>query len=221
MDAAVNTERPPAEAVGEMLRSVRLHGPHDPRVLEAMARVPRHRFMPSPRRGAAYEDRAVEIGYGQTISAPHMVAIMCTVLDVKPGMRVLEVGTGSGYHAAVLAELVGPEGHVTTVEVLPKLAYAAREALDACGHWNVEVRVGDGAEGARDRAPFDRISVAAASPDIPGPLREQLAVGGRMVIPVGRRECELIAVERTAAGYRRTSHGACLFVPLRGPGHSA
>lgn len=189
----------------------------DARVLEALRKVPRERFLPEEAGDAAFEDHAMPIGEGQTISAPHMVAIMCTLLDLRPGHRVLEVGTGSGYHAAVMAHLVRPGGHVWSIEMIPRLAGRAVRALKEAGYGDlVEVRVGDGAEGADDEAPFDRISVAAASPEVPAPLLDQLSPGGRLVIPVGDRECVLTSVDRTEAGLRRREHGRCVFVPLTG-----
>lgn len=190
----------------------------DPQVLAAIGRVPRHRFVPEHLHEVAYSDRALPIGHAQTVSAPHMVAIMCSVLQLAPGQRVLEVGGGSGYHAAVLAELVGAKGRVVSIEVMPALAYQARDNLEAAGYAErVETRVGDGAQGAPDAAPFDRISIAAATPDVPDTLRAQLAVGGAIVAPVGAREAILVRLRRTATGWQRSEHGPCVFVPLTGP----
>jgi protein-L-isoaspartate(D-aspartate) O-methyltransferase len=189
----------------------------DPGVLAAVGRVPRHRFVPEHLQLVAYEDRALPIGSGQTVSAPHMVAIMCTVLGVRRGEKVLEVGTGSGYHAAVLAELVGPEGRVVSIEVVPGLAHEAQARLEEAGYaGRVTVMVGDGAEGDPDGAPFDRITMAAATPSIPPALLDQLGVGGVLVAPVGRREAVLTRVERTEKGLRKSEHGVCVFVPLTG-----
>lgn len=201
-----------------MAESVLGHGDLiDARVLAALRRVPRERFVPPGCEAEAFEDRAMDIGDDQTISAPHMVGIMCTVLDLRPGQKVLEVGTGSGYHAAVLAHLVRPGGHVCSIEVIPTLAGRATAALRAAGYGDqVEVRVGDGAAGAEDLAPFDRISIAAATPEVPVGLMEQLAEGGRLVVPVGRRECVLTTIRRTEDGFRRVEHGRCVFVPLTG-----
>jgi len=157
----------------------------DERVLDAMARVPRHMFLPRQHQASAYEDRPLPIGDGQTISAPHMVAIMCQLLDLRPGQRVLEVGAGWGYHAAVLAALVRPGGQVVAIERLGGLAAQARENLRTVGFPEAEVVGGDGTLGWPDLAPYDRISVACAAPAVPPPLFEQLAEGGKMVIPVG------------------------------------
>ncbi|MBK8176755.1 MAG: protein-L-isoaspartate(D-aspartate) O-methyltransferase [Rhodospirillales bacterium] len=153
-----------------------------PRVLQAMARVPRHRFVARQQRRFAYDNRPLPIGYGQTISQPYIVAMMTDLLDLAPMDRVLEIGTGSGYQSAVLAELVFA---VFSVEQHPKLAAGARERLAELGYAGVEVRVGDGNRGWPEAAPFDAILVTAAAPDFPPALEEQLASGGRLVIPVG------------------------------------
>lgn len=188
----------------------------DPRVVEAIASVPRERFMPKRVRHQAFDDTAVPIGQGQTISAPHMVAIMCSVLGIRPGDRILEVGTGSGYHAAVMAWLARPGGHVWTLETVPELARRAARHLEKAGFPEVEVHHADGGYGLPDEAPFDRISVAAASPKVPPPLKEQLVDGGRMVVPVGRATCQLTTLQRTTEGFEEKEHGACVFVPLTG-----
>jgi protein-L-isoaspartate(D-aspartate) O-methyltransferase len=187
----------------------------DPRVLEAMGTVPRDAFVPEDERPAAYEDNPLPIGAGQTISQPYIVARMTELLQVAAGERVLEIGTGSGYQAAVLAEL---GCNVTTIEREPALAASARERLDRLGYGDrVEVRVGDGSLGAPDGAPWDGILVAAAAPAIPDPLREQLGEGRRLVIPVGsRREQDLLIVERHGDEWVERSDGGCVFVPLIG-----
>jgi len=184
-------------------------------VLEAMARVPRDRFVPAQLRDRAYEDLPLPIGFGQTISAPHMVAIMCDLLDVRPGMKILEVGGGSGYHAAVLAVLAGPEGQVYSVERMPDLALAARKNLQVAGIEGVTVVEGDGSLGLPEHAPFDRISVAASAPRIPEPLKEQLRVGGKMILPVGETSQELILVTRKNGLLVEEKMGV-IFVPLIG-----
>ena len=151
---------------------------------QAMLRVPREEFVPEHLRHMAYIDEPLPIGHGQTISAPSMVAIMTSHLKARPGHKVLEIGTGSGYQAAVLAEIVGDEGHVYTVERIPELAEMARRNLERTGYAKrVTVIVGDGSQGYRDKAPYDRIIVTASSPDIPRPLIEQLKPGGILVIP--------------------------------------
>jgi protein-L-isoaspartate(D-aspartate) O-methyltransferase len=193
-------------------------GPLEPRVVAAIARVPRHLFVPAALQHLAYADQALPIGQDQTVSAPHMVALMCSVLDVEPGQLVLEVGAGSGYHAAVLAELVSPGGRVDSIEAIPPLPYQARENLERAGYADrVEVRVGDGAEGASDVAPFDRVSIAAATPQVPEPLLDQVKMGGALVVPLGVQHATLVRLERTPEGFRRSDHGLCVFVPLTGP----
>ncbi|UXD21581.1 protein-L-isoaspartate O-methyltransferase [Ignicoccus pacificus DSM 13166] len=154
-------------------------------VAEAMLKVPREEFVPEELRPYAYEDRPLPIGEGQTISAPHMVAYMIEAAGIKRGDKVLEVGTGSGYHAAVMAEVVGPEGHVFTIERIPELAERAKERLERLGYGDrVTVYVGDGSKGIPEEAPFDKIIVTAAAKEIPEELLRQLKPGGIMVIPV-------------------------------------
>ena len=184
-------------------------------VLKAMARVPRDRFVPAQLRDRAYEDLPLPIGFGQTISAPHMVAIMCDLLDIRPGMKILEVGGGSGYHAAVLAALAGPEGQVNSVERMPDLALAARKNLQAAGIAGVTVVEGDGSLGLPEHAPYDRISVAASAPRVPEPLKEQLRVGGKMILPVGETSQELVLVTRKN-GFAVEEMMGVIFVPLIG-----
>jgi len=186
----------------------------DERVLDAMARVPRELFVPPEERSRAYEDAALPIGSGQTISQPYMVARICEVLSLTGTERVLDVGTGSGYQAAVLAELAA---EVVTIERIPELAAQATRALADAGYENVEVRVGDGTLGVRDLAPFGAIAVAAAAPDIPETLYDQLEPGGRMAVPVGkRRSQDLLLVVRSPEGPAVVRSVACRFVPLLG-----
>jgi len=187
----------------------------DQKVISAMSRVKRELFLPEPLSSRAYDDTPLPIGLGQTISAPHMVAIMCTILDLEPGMTVLEVGGGSGYHAAVMAELVGPAGHVYSVERMPELAELARENLKHAGIGNVTVILADGSLGLLEHAPYDRISVAATAPDVPEPLKQQLKPGGKMVIPVGRDYQELYLVTRKN-GFSVERKMGVIFVPLIG-----
>lgn len=163
-------------------QQIRARGVKEARVLEAMRRVPRHEFVPQEQRRFAYEDRPLPIGEGQTISQPYIVALMTELLRVEEGDKVLEIGTGSGYQAAVLAELTP---HVYTIEILPTLARGAEETLRRLGYENVEVREGDGYLGWPEEAPFQGIIVTCAPEAVPEPLQEQLAEGGRMVIPVG------------------------------------
>ena len=187
----------------------------DERVLAAMTAVPRDAFVPERERSAAYTDGPLPIGGGQTISQPYIVARMTELLAVGPGERVLDVGTGSGYQAAVLAEL---GCLVTSIERDPDLALEAMDRLTGLGYGDrVLVRVGDGSLGAPDGAPWDGILVAAAAPAVPDPLREQLGEGRRLVIPVGGlREQRLLVVERHGDEWREQSDGPCVFVPLVG-----
>ncbi|MET1124427.1 MAG: protein-L-isoaspartate O-methyltransferase [Archaeoglobaceae archaeon] len=187
------------------------------KVYRAMLRVPRHLFVPLRYREEAYIDTPLPIGYGQTVSAPHMVAIMCELLDLKEGEKVLEVGTGCGYHAAVVAEIVGKNGKVVSIERIPELAEMAKTNLKALGYDNVIVVVGDGSKGYEPEAPYDKIYVTAAAPDIPKPLVEQLKPGGKMVIPVGDAVQYLYVVEKGEDGrVRKWNWGSVRFVPLVG-----
>jgi protein-L-isoaspartate(D-aspartate) O-methyltransferase len=189
---------------------------HDGRVAEAMMRVQRHLFVPQRLWPLAYADRPLPIDEGQTISAPHMVAMMAEFMRLAPGMKVLEVGAGSGYHAAVIAELVRP-GRVFSIEVVPRLAETARGNLHRSGYSEVEVVVGDGSLGLPAEAPFDRISVAAAAPRIPMPLKEQLGEGGVMLIPVGGRGSQdLLMVRRERGRLTETEMCGVMFVPMVG-----
>ncbi len=189
-----------------------------PSVERAMRSVPREEFVPPELREEAYIDTPLPIGDGQTISAPHMVAIMAERLELRPGMNVLEIGAGSGYHAAVAAELVRPGGSVHTVERIALLAAFAAENLRRTGYSDtVTVVVGDGSKGLQEHAPFDRIFVACGAPDIPVPLTDQLADGGLMLIPVGDRGYQnLVRVERKGKILIKTNEGGCVFVPLIG-----
>lgn len=184
----------------------------DERVLDAMDRVPRHEFVPDDEAGEAYADRPLPIGHGVTISQPYIVAFMTQALRLRPGDRVLEVGTGSGYAAAVLAELADD---VTTIECIGPLADAARERLAPYGE-RVRVVTGDGSGGYPSHAPYDAIVVTAAAPEIPQPLLDQLAAGGRLVIPVGRGVEQLVRVTRTEHGDEREDLLPVRFVPLTG-----
>jgi protein-L-isoaspartate(D-aspartate) O-methyltransferase len=179
-----------------------------------MGRVPRELFVPEASRTAAYLDGALPIGYGQTISQPYMVALICSLMRLEGNERVLDVGTGSGYQAAVLAELAA---EVVTIERIPSLAASARSALDEAGYQRVEVRVGDGSLGVPDRAPFAAIAVAAAAPDVPPALYDELVLGGRLVLPRGSRWAqELVVVVRTENGPVEEESVPCRFVPLVG-----
>jgi len=181
-------------------------------VLKAMREVERHLFVPEALRRSAYEDHPLPIGHGQTISQPYIVAAMTEMLDPKPSDRVLEIGTGSGYQAAVLAKLVK---HVYTIEVVEQLGRQAKELLAALGYRNVTVRIGDGYEGWPEEAPFDKILLTAAPPDVPPKLLEQLRPGGRLVAPVGTGWQELVVVDKDAkGGLRRRREFPVMFVPM-------
>jgi protein-L-isoaspartate(D-aspartate) O-methyltransferase len=205
----------PAAARAEMVeQQLRRRGITDERVLEAMARVPRDRFVPESLSAHAYDDGALPIGHGQTISQPFVVATICSLLGLHGSERVLDVGTGSGYQAAVLAELAVA---VVTIERIPDLAEQARSRLADVGYSNVEVMVGDGSLGVPERGPFDAIAVAAAAPTVPSALYEQLVDGGRLVLPRGSRSGqELVLVVRTPDGPRERTSIPCRFVPLVG-----
>jgi protein-L-isoaspartate(D-aspartate) O-methyltransferase len=187
-------------------------------VLRAMEKVPRHEFLPETMVDLAYEDTPLPIGLGQTISAPHMVGMMLEALDLRSGMSVLEIGTGSGYHAALVAELVRPDGKVYTIERIKVLGLKARETLERLGYGNVvEVVIADGTNGLPEHAPYDRIFVAAAGPGVPPPLKEQLADGGILMIPVGGRMVQdLVLVTRSGDRYAERPIGSVVFVPLIG-----
>jgi len=187
----------------------------DAAVLAAMEAVPRHEFVPEDSRQQSYADRPLPIGHGQTISQPYVVALMTQLVRVRPGDRVLEVGTGSGYQAAVLAEITD---HVYSVEIIPELAAEARERLDRLGYRAVQSAVRDGYYGWEEHAPYDVIVVTASPDHAPTPLLDQLAECGRLVIPVGPQGFfqTLWLVERTPDGITRTSMGSVAFVPLTG-----
>jgi protein-L-isoaspartate(D-aspartate) O-methyltransferase len=189
-------------------------GIKDQRVLEAMAQVPRHEFMPPERRSEAYHDGAVSIGHGQTISQPYMVAYMVEALRVEAGHRVLEVGAGSGYQAAVLSHLAD---EVYAIELIPALASRAAETLERLGYDNAHIITGDGSEGYAQAAPYDRIIVAAAAPEISPRWVEQLRIGGLIVAPVGERLTQVCTMARkTEAGLETIQTIGCIFVPLLG-----
>jgi protein-L-isoaspartate(D-aspartate) O-methyltransferase len=196
--------------VAEQIES---RGIRNPAVLEAMRKVPRHRFLPDELRTQAYYDTPLPIGHRQTISQPYIVALMTELIDPRPDMRVLEIGTGSGYQAAVLAECVET---VYTIEILPELGRLAARLLEELGYDNVVTRIGDGYDGWPDEAPFDAILVTAAPPSIPKPLLDQLAVGGKLVIPVGDFTQDLVVVTRTEDGYEHRPASGVRFVPMTG-----
>jgi protein-L-isoaspartate(D-aspartate) O-methyltransferase len=190
---------------------IEARGIKSPSVLDAMRRVPRHLFVPSDQVAFAYDDTSLEIGQGQTISQPYIVAYMTEALSTSPDHTVLEVGTGSGYQAAVLSSLVR---EVYSIEIVPELAERARRTLAAIGYRNVQVRTGNGYLGWPERAPFSRIIVTAAPPEIPRALVDQLAVGGVMVVPVGSLLQEMTIVTKTSAGVTEQRTIPVRFVPM-------
>jgi protein-L-isoaspartate(D-aspartate) O-methyltransferase len=193
---------------------IRRRGVSDQRLLAAMEKIPRHRFVPVAESYAAYEDMPIPIGSGQTISQPYMAALMTDLLRLTGEERVLEIGTGSGYQAAILAELAK---EVYTVERFEPLAERARYILADLGYSNVTVVVGDGTLGYPDRAPYDRIIITAAAPQIAQPWLDQLRDGGRLVLPLGQRWSQTLTVVAKEEGRIRTEdHGGCVFVPLVG-----
>jgi protein-L-isoaspartate(D-aspartate) O-methyltransferase len=186
------------------------------RVMEVIAKVPRHEFVPDDKNAYAYDNRPLPIGYGQTISQPYIVALMTDLLDIKPSDTVLEIGTGSGYQAAILANLVDK---MYTIEIIEELGKAAKERLAKLGYSNLEVKIGDGYHGWEEHAPFDGIIVTAAASHIPPPLIQQLKPGGRMVIPVGERFFVqyLMLVEKNEQGKLKTRNILPVaFVPFTG-----
>jgi protein-L-isoaspartate(D-aspartate) O-methyltransferase len=207
-------ERFRAERLLMVDEQLRRRGIRDESVLSAMAAVPRHEFVDSRYAGEAYEDHPVPIPDGQTISQPYIVAAMVESLQVAPGQKVLEVGTGTGYQAAVLAQIAD---YVFTIERHQRLAEEARRNFQRLGYHNIDVVIGDGSEGLAEHAPYDRIIVAAAAPAIPAPLFEQLGEGGRLIVPIGNVEVQVLQLIRKINGLPLTSTlEPCRFVPLLG-----
>ena len=211
-EAAAESDRG-EERARMVAEQIAARGVRDVRVLAALRRVPRHRFLPAAERDEAYDDHPLPIGSGQTISQPYIVAVMSELAQIAPGERVLEIGTGSGYQAAVLAEL-GAEVH--SIEIVPELAESARRMLRELHYERVNVIVGDGYRGLLERAPFDAILVTAAPDHVPQPLIDQLAVGGRLVIPVGATFQELRVLTRSAKGVVGSTVFPVMFVPMTG-----
>jgi protein-L-isoaspartate(D-aspartate) O-methyltransferase len=189
-------------------------GIKDARVLETMQKLPRHRFVEEALVSQAYNDHPLPIGEKQTISQPYMVALMTEALELQGHERVLEIGTGSGYQTAILAELAEK---IYSIERLRALSSRAQRLLDDLGYFNVVLRVGDGTVGLKEEAPFDAIMVTAGSPNVPQPLVDQLAMGGRLVVPVGDRYTQaLMKIVRVKEGISKTDLGGCRFVNLLG-----
>jgi protein-L-isoaspartate(D-aspartate) O-methyltransferase len=203
----------------DMVRTqIEARGIRDPRVLAALRRVPRERFVPDTERRFAFSDGPLSIGFGQTISQPYIVALMTELLRPHPRMRVLEIGTGSGYQTAVLAECVG---EVYTVEIVPELSRRAEQLLRAIGYASVHFHVGDGTLGWPEHAPYEGILAAAAATSVPPPLLDQLAPGGRLVLPVGAGEGQqLLRIVRTEDGYLEDVVAPVRFVPMTGGGRA-
>jgi protein-L-isoaspartate(D-aspartate) O-methyltransferase len=199
----------------EMVRDqISSRGIKNKAVLEALRKVPRHRFVPPIWQGRAYTDGPLPIGEGQTISQPYIVALMTELIEPTKKMRVLEIGTGSGYQAAILSECAG---EVDSIEVVPALGKKADALLGELGYRNVHVRIGDGYEGWRERAPYDGILLTAAPPGrIPRPLLDQLKPGGRLIAPVGRGDQRLVRITRTPEGFKREVITSVMFVPMTG-----
>jgi protein-L-isoaspartate(D-aspartate) O-methyltransferase len=192
---------------------IRSRGISDGRVLSAMGEVPRHLFVPEKDRAQAYEDYPLPIGSQQTISQPYIVALMTSLLDLSGGERVLEIGTGSGYQAAVLSRIAG---EVYSIEILEPLSASARRTLDGLGYSNIHLRVGDGWAGWKEAAPFDGILVTAAPEKVPQPLIDQLKIGGKLVIPVGSFFQDLLVYTKTATGLEKRNVIPVRFVPMTG-----
>ncbi|PXF59771.1 MAG: protein-L-isoaspartate O-methyltransferase [Candidatus Methanogaster sp.] len=209
-----NFERLHERLISQLKR--RIGGDHiSEQVLAAMRNVPRHLFVRESDMAKAYEDYPLSIGHGQTISAPHIVGIMCSLLEIEKGMKILEIGGGSGYHAAVLAELTGPGGMVYAIERITELAEFARQNLTDAGYENVVVTAGDGTLGLPEHAPYDCITVACAAPAVPQPLVDQLKRGGRMTIPIGEYTQELYLIHKNDV-ISNEKKGGVVFVPLIG-----
>lgn len=192
------------------------HYLHSESVKQAFLHIPREVFVSKVLQAQAYRDTPLQIGEGQTISAPHMIALMCEALQINAGQKILEIGTGCGYHAAIVSQLVGPTGVVYTVERFSSLAQQAEQNLKKAHISNVHVVVGDGSLGLSDHAPYDRIYVTCAAPSIPPPLIDQLKNNGKLLIPVGSYVCMLTLLEKHDDNITTTEHGECVFVPLVG-----
>lgn len=202
-----------AELVKRLIRERRIYSKE---VEKAFLETPREVFVPDSLKKYAYLDTPLEIGNGQTISAPHMVAIMVEGLHIKIGQKILEIGAGSGYHAAIISKLVGEKGHVYTIERHSNLAENAKKNIKNAGITNVTIEVGDGSQGLSKYAPYDRIYVTCAAPGVPPPLIQQLTKNGKLMIPVGKTFCELKLIEKKGDELIENDLCGCAFVPLVG-----
>ena len=202
-----------AELVKRLILEGRIYSKE---VEQAFLDIPREVFVPDSIKKYAYLDRPLEIGNGQTISAPHMIAIMVEGLDIKKGQKILEIGAGSGYHAAIVSKLIGEDGHIYTIERHSSLAENAKKNIKNAGISNITIEIGDGSQGLLKYAPYDRIYVTCAAPGIPPPLIEQLKNKGRLMIPVGKTICELKLIEKREDKLIENDLGGCSFVPLVG-----
>ena len=202
------------ERTSMVISQIKSRGIKDVRVLDAMEKVQRHVFVPENMRKFAYNDEPLPIGRGQTISQPYIVAYMTEILQLSPAGKVLEIGTGSGYQAAVLAEIVK---EVFTVEIIDELSKNAQDVLQAEGYTNIRFRVGDGAFGWKENAPYDAIMVTAAPPEVPKALQDQLQMGGKMIVPVGDAFQELVLIVREKRRFRTKKLLPVRFVPLVKP----
>ena len=212
-DEEIPMEERYSRARALLVAQLRAQGITSEQVLEAIRSVNRHDMVPDALEPYAYENRPLPIGYEQTISQPYIVGLMTQLADIQPGDDVLEIGTGSGYQAAVLAET---GANVHSIEIVEPLARRTRALLDEMGYDQIETRIGDGYAGWPDEAPFDAIVITAAPPAIPEPLKEQLAIGGKLVVPVGDRHQELVVLTRTEDGFERERSVPVRFVPMTG-----
>ena len=201
----------------ELVKKLKIEGRITSKEVEkAFLDTPRELFVQDSLKNFAYYDTPLEIGDGQTISAPHMVAIMCEGLDIKKGQKILEIGAGSGYHIAIISKLIGKEGHAYSIERFLSLAKKAKENLEKANIVNVTIETGDGSMGLQKYAPYDRIYVTCASPKIPPPLMQQLNENGKLMVPVGRMICNLKLIEKIGDKMIKRDLGGCAFVPLVG-----
>ena len=201
------------ELVKMLKRVRRIKSEH---VEKAFLQTPRELFLPEEIKHYAYIDTPLQIGNDQTISAPHMVAIMCEALNFEQGQKILEIGAGSGYHAAIISKIIGDKGHVYTVERIKELAKNAMQNLKKANILNVTVKTGDGSLGMPEHSPYDIIYVTCAAPEIPEPLIDQLKDPGQLLIPIGSRICELKLIIKKEGKLTTTDLGGCAFVPLIG-----